>query len=280
MAQSKVTPNVLASQGHVLSRLEALRSEPPQCLLIEGGTADERFAAALHWASMLNCGGLTVPCNACHDCRQIWDLAHRDLLTFGTEGTIPVEEVREARPVWGQPPQGSYRVTIFVGAETMNVFTANALLKSLEEPRPGNVFVLLAPQRERLLETLVSRSWVLTLSWPDPSTAEPDTEVQEWLTAMAGFWRTGQGWFGRTQGKGAVDADLAMRILLGWQRELRLAMSGQCSTRLSAELCRLFDAHGLRRLDLALDEVQKGLTTQVPVNPALVLDWLATRMAR
>lgn len=153
---------------------------------------------------------------------------------------------------------------------------ANALLKSLEEPRPGNVFVLAAPQRERLLETLVSRSWVVTLAWPDVRQNAP--EVTEWTTALVQFWATNRGWFERTSAKGSVNKDIALQVVLGMQRELREAMSGSCATPLSSQLAGTYDLRGLRRIGLALDQAQEALNTQVPVNPAMVLDWVATRM--
>jgi DNA polymerase-3 subunit delta' len=227
----------------------------------------------------LNCASGSVPCGQCPACRQIGDLAFNDLLFFdGRDGLIKVDMVRDQRSTWGQPPNGDgHRVTIFAEAQMFMTEAANALLKSLEEPRPGNVFVLAAPQRERLLETLVSRSWVVTLAWPD--IRENDPEIAEWTAAMAGFWQSGRGWFERTSAKGAVDKPLAMRVVLGMQRELREALSGSCATPLSAALARTYDLKGLRRIGLALDQAQDALNTQVPVNPAMVLDWVATRMS-
>ncbi|WP_285906397.1 DNA polymerase III subunit delta' [Pseudodesulfovibrio pelocollis] len=268
----------LAGQEHAVRRLNAIAADPPQSIVIEGGDADSRVALALYWAMRLNCASGSVPCGQCPACRQIADLAFNDLLFFdGREGLIKVESVRERRSTWGQPPHGDgRRVTIFAEAQMFMTEAANALLKSLEEPRPGNVFVLAAPQRERLLETLVSRSWVITLSWPDKR--ENDPEIAEWVAAMVGFWQSGRGWFERTSTKGVVDRHLAMQVVLGMQRELREALSGSCATPLSASLARTHDSRGLRRIGLALDQAQDALNTQVPVNPAMVLDWVATRM--
>ena len=269
----------LAGQEHAVRRLNAIAHDPPQSIVIEGGDADSRVALALYWAMRLNCASGSVPCGQCPACKQIVDLAFNDLLFFdGREGLIKVDSVREQRSTWGQPPHGDgYRVTIFAEAQMFMTEAANALLKSLEEPRPGNVFVLAAPQRERLLETLVSRSWVVTLAWPDVRSNDP--EISAWTEALAECWRTGRGWFGRTSAKGAVDRDLAMAVVLGMQRELREAMSGSCATPLSDRLARSYDARGLRRIGLVLERAQDALNTQVPVNPAAVLDWVATRMA-
>ena len=268
----------LIGQEHAVRRLNAIAHDPPQSIVIEGGDADSRVALALYWAMRLNCASGSVPCGQCPACKQIADLAFNDLLFFdGREGLIKIDTVRGMRGTWGQPPNGNgYRVSIFAEAQMFMTQAANALLKSLEEPRPGNVFILAAPQRERLLETLVSRSWVVTLAWPDIRENKP--EITEWTTALAGFWRSGRGWFERTSSKGAVDKNLAMQVVLGMQRELREALSGSCGTPLSTDLAQMYDLKGLRRIDLVLEQAQDALNTQIPVNPAMVLDWIATRM--
>jgi len=133
------------------------------------------------------------------------------------------------------------------------------------------VFVLLAPQRERLLQTLVSRSFVLTLPWPEAKAPEPD--AAEWIAALLNFWDSGQGWFERTGTKGAADRSLALRILSGLTLELAGALAGR-DTPVARRLVRLGPA-GLRRLDLVLAQAQEALTQ--PTAPvALVLDWVAS----
>jgi DNA polymerase-3 subunit delta' len=274
-----------AVDGQVLARMRTLAGHPPQSLVMEGGGAAGRVAAALAWAKALNCpqGG----CGTCVVCRQIDERAFRDLILVDRQffeddpKTANIDQIRALLPVWGQPPHGDgRRVTIFVEAQDLHVSAANLLLKTLEEPRPGNVFVLLAPQRERLLQTLVSRSFVLTLPWPEAKA--PEADAAEWIAALLRFWDSGQGWFERTGTKGAADRGLASRILSGLARELALALAlqpghpqpeGQDSST-ARRLARLGPA-GLRRLDLVLATAQEALTQ--PTAPvALVLDWVAT----
>ncbi|MDY7001278.1 MAG: DNA polymerase III subunit delta' [Thermodesulfobacteriota bacterium] len=269
--------NIPETQSRVKDFLDHLAQDPPQVLLLEGGRAGEREALALYWAARLNCENPGFACLACPACKQVEDKVLRDLFFFdGTEGKIKIDPVRELKPVFGQPPRGSgKRVVIFHEAQELTVEAANTLLKSLEEPCPGTVFVLLSPQRERLLPTLVSRSWVLTLAWPLDS--PDDAQVEEWLGALLKFWKTGQGWFAKTGAKGALDRDLALRIVLACQRNLAGALAGKHDSSLAAELKDL-GPEILRNFDLALVHAQDALnTTPVPVNPALVLDWLATR---
>jgi DNA polymerase-3 subunit delta' len=267
----------LVGQEHAIQRLNGIAHDPPQSIVIEGGDAETRVALSLYWAMRLNCASGDIPCGQCPACRQIADLVFNDLLFFdGREGLIKVAPIREQRGTWGQPPNGDgYRVSIFAEAQMFMTEAANSLLKSLEEPRPGNVFVLAAPQRERLLETLVSRSWVITLAWPDVRQNSP--EITEWTSALVNFWSNGRGWFERTSAKGSVNKDLAIQVVLGMQRELREAMSGSCGTPLSATIAQRHDLRSMRQIGLVLDKAQEALNTQVPVNPTMVLDWVATR---
>ena len=288
-------PSPIVVDGQVLARMHTLSARPPQSLVMEGASAAGRMAAALAWAKALNCvqGG----CGTCMTCRQIDERAYRDLIVVDRQffeddpKTANIDQIRALLPVWGQPPHGSgRRVTIFAEAQDLHPSAANLLLKTLEEPRPGNVFVLLAPQRERLLQTLVSRSFVLTLPWPE--SAPPEADAAEWIAALLRFWDSGQGWFERTGAKGAADRGLALRILSGLSRELAFALalppadaqpgasrSGSPQAQrqensTARRLARLGPA-GLRRLDLVLATAQEALTQ--PTAPvALVLDWLAT----
>lgn len=270
--------DILARQAHVRRRLDALAAHPPQSLVLEGGLAPEREALALYGAMRLNCPSQEPPCLTCPVCRQIEDKVFRDLHFLaggaGAGESITIDMIRELRPVWGQPPHGQgFRVTILHEAQHLGTEAANALLKSLEEPRPGNVFILAAPQRERLLPTLVSRSFILTLAWPDA--VEPGPEAARLAGAMVGYWETGRGWFEHTMGKGALDRNQANAVLLALMRAERDALTGR-TTPEGGRLAALFDAACLRRLDLALGQAQEALTAQA--GPALVLDWLATRL--
>lgn len=267
---------VLQRHGHVVERLQAVRANPPQSLLLEGGTDRERRVLALYYAALVNCGAEAPPCLVCDSCSKILKNAFSDLLFMDEEQYeedkkhLTVGAVRRVKPVWGQPPNSAaYRVTVFPTGSEMSLDVSNTLLKSLEEPRPGNVFVLLAPQRERLLQTLVSRSWVLTLAWPAAGETAPESE--RLALDMLRFWATGRGWFPQTMSK--IASETAMGVVLYLQHRLKEALAGG-----AGDLSRLFDAGGLRRLGLALDQAEEALgLTPSPVSPALVLDWVATQ---
>jgi DNA polymerase-3 subunit delta' len=266
-------------QSQVLAGLDALARAMPQALILEGGTAEERAAMAMWLAARLNCGAARPPCGVCPICVQLRDRVFLDLQYFdGGVETIKVADMREVRALVGEPPRGSgWRVVILAEAQGLTDEAANALLKAMEEPRPGNVFVLLSPQRERLFPTLVSRSFVLTLAWPDASVPlSGGGEDDPWpiIEAMYGFWRSGRGWF--TGVKGRPTRLTAERVLTELSRELAGYLAGRTDTVLAARLAGCGDGDVPRRLDLLLAECQEALISQV--NPAVVLDRLATRV--
>ena len=294
-----------ARQEPASRKLDQLAASPPQVLVIEGGTVSERVAAALYYAGACNCPSGEGACGACEACIQIRDKVHMDLIFLdGAEQSILVDDIRDVRFKVGQPPRGpGRRVVILTEAQSLTPSAANALLKSMEEPRPGNCFVLLAPQRERLLPTLVSRSWVITLAWPqsgqtlDGPQAE---EVAEWLEALERFWRTGQGFLGRRLAKAqpkskargkAAAADqqsppaqtglsgrvLAQAVVLALSAQLAALLAGRPDSSLGHLLASRLDMAGLRRFDILLEKSQEALVGQV--NPSLTLEWLATRVA-
>ena len=74
--------------------------------------------------------------------------------------------------------RGRGKAVLVYPAERMNAITANALLKTLEEP-PGDVkFVLASEAAHQLLPTIRSRCIAHTMSWPDP------TPGLEWLASQ------------------------------------------------------------------------------------------------
>lgn len=83
-----------------------------------------------------------------------------------------VRAVQEALTVTGH--QGSRRVTIVDPAEAMNPFTANALLKLLEEPPDGCLFVLVSAAPAQLLPTIRSRCQPWQFGYPEAA------DVQQW----------------------------------------------------------------------------------------------------
>ena len=87
---------------------------------------------------------------------------HPDLSEVEPEGRFTtIGQVRElVRQAASRPFEGARRVFV-LRADTLNVQAANALLKTLEEPEGGAVFILLATSLEGVLPTIVSRAQVV-----------------------------------------------------------------------------------------------------------------------
>ena len=109
-------------------------------------------------------------CGECSACRMMAASTHPDLLEIGCpEGKreLPLSAFVGDRDERGRaglcyqlslrPSAGDRRIAIIDDAETMNDESANAFLKTLEEPPPGAVLILIAPQPDDLLPTIRPR---------------------------------------------------------------------------------------------------------------------------
>lgn len=285
-----------ARHARAFSFLRSLISSPPRVILLEGGEASERANAALYWGMALNCESPRAdadgpaPCLGCPVCLKFLARMHRDLFFMdGGSGSIGIDDVRALRATLGEAArEAKYRVAILSEAQALTEPAANAMLKSLEEALPATVFVLTAPQRERLLPTLVSRSWALTLAWPDPMLAKDGAEGEAekaWVATAAAFLGSGRGLFERTGARGGVDAAGAGALIIACQRAMAQALSGMTGKDVpagkspEADLARFFATLPDQRLGMAfavLAEGQESLIAQA--NPALVADWVMTRL--
>ena len=143
----------------------------PHAILIEGdfGTGKHTLAAFIARAAV--CDGGDKPCGTCNGCHLATVGSHPDITyILPEEGkkNITVDRIRTLRAdAFVKPHTASHRVFIIDGAERMNPQAQNALLKVLEEPPSGVIFILITESRTALLETIVSRCTPLTLIVPE-----------------------------------------------------------------------------------------------------------------
>ena len=268
---------------HLLLALSRLGQRPPQVLLLEGGTEEQRLDMARWWACRLKCPqplSQGDPCLHCPTCLQTGTGEHLDMLAYdghisnredeenpGLVRAFNMEQVRLLKSRLRDAPHGpGPRVVILMGLSLTRDEAANALLKSLEEPSPDTRFVLLAAQREQLLPTLV---------WPDSQTR--DAQVLPWEEALGEFLTSGRGLFEKSGARNALDAPLTGRILLACQKSLSRVLAGQADSRSLLDMALLsLDARARAQCASWLAEAQKALAFNV--TPARVLEALAARL--
>jgi DNA polymerase-3 subunit delta' len=160
--------------GHVrlldlLSRSIAGESLPPS-LLFAGPAGIGKYLTALSVAQALNCTnreglglratGSIDACGTCAACSRIARGVHPDVLfvTPGDNGSIKIDQVRDVvdRAQY-RPFEGRRRVVIIDEADALVSAAQNALLKTLEEPTPSSVFILVTARPDMLLPTVLSR---------------------------------------------------------------------------------------------------------------------------
>lgn len=127
------------------------------------GPADTgKFAMAMNMAKAINCeAGGVDPCDSCRQCGLIERGNHPDVYVLRPQKasrSIAIGRVRELqREISLKPLTGACRVAVIVGADRLGTPAANSLLKSLEEPPPGTIFILTCEDTSGLLPTVLSR---------------------------------------------------------------------------------------------------------------------------
>jgi DNA polymerase-3 subunit delta' len=118
---------------------------------------------AMAFALLLNCMHPVDgdACRICSSCKKIINRNHPDLILIEPDQdkkAIGIDQIREInRHLAFSPVIGPYRIVIIDPAEKMSDEAANAFLKTLEEPPPGNLFILNARDPGQLFPTIVSR---------------------------------------------------------------------------------------------------------------------------
>lgn len=123
----------------------------------------KRFMAE-HFAMMINCKGERAkPCFSCSSCLKILDKNHPDVFFIEPEeNSIKVDTIRYIVNEINIKPYEAYKkIFIIDQADKMTVSAQNAFLKTLEEPPLYGLFILIAPQQENLLPTIVSRCSII-----------------------------------------------------------------------------------------------------------------------
>jgi DNA polymerase-3 subunit delta' len=171
--------------------------------LFVGGSLEDLEAMARTLAKTVNClspprrapSGLPLDsCDHCDPCRRIDQYNHPDVSWIRPESksrVITVDVIRELmQTVNLKPTVAAFKVGILVAADRLNVQAANSFLKTLEEPPPKSLLILLTTEPQRMLETILSRC--LRLSFADAG-MKFDAGHTEWLESFTSMAASGAG---------------------------------------------------------------------------------------
>ena len=192
----------LAWHRPMLERLLADRARLPHALLVHGpaGIGKTEFARALAAGALCETPRSGLACGECPSChwfsqgnhpdyREIVPEAAADDEAEGEGEAAPAGKAEKAKSLVIKIDQvravadfvslsthrAGWRVLLLRPAEALHPAAANALLKTLEEPPPATLIVLVSDRPARLLATIRSRCRRLALAVP------PHAEALEWL---------------------------------------------------------------------------------------------------
>lgn len=179
-----------------------MRIRLPHALLLQGKQGLGKLALTEAFAAALLCESPAADGRACGSCGSCGWLAqgnHPDFRYIEPEDAadpetaeglaseskgrkkshITVDQIRALGDTIGlSAHRQGYQVVLLHPAEALNQAAANALLKVLEEPPPGVVFLLVSHQPQRLLPTIRSRCHKITIDMPSRESA------LQWLTGQ------------------------------------------------------------------------------------------------
>jgi DNA polymerase III subunit delta' len=150
-------------------------------------------------------------CDACDNCRRIDHFNHPDVLWVRPEmksRVIGIEQIRELMQMVNlKPTAAEFKVGIIVAADRLNIQSANAFLKTLEEPPAKSILILLSTEPQRILETILSRC--LRLGFAGDG-ARFDAGQLEWVASFSATAAGGkQGLLGHYRLLGLISKKLA-----------------------------------------------------------------------
>lgn len=175
-------------QNGIWQQLLEVKTRLPHALLLRGGSGIGKMDLALNFAQSLLCeapqasGMACENCTSCHwfaqDSHPDFRLIQPDSISSADDMTekeggkkpsreISVEQIRNLSTFSNLSAHcGGYRVILIHPAESMNSNSANALLKTLEEPSDQLLFILVSHKSQQLLPTILSRCLSFTVPMP------------------------------------------------------------------------------------------------------------------
>jgi DNA polymerase-3 subunit delta' len=197
----------------------------PHAFLFVGpeGVGKRTFARTLAMALLCerNAEVLLDPCEACPGCAWVKAGTHPDLIEAARPDDrqeLPIRVIRDLCAEFGlKPARGARKIAIVDDVDDMNDEAANAFLKTLEEPPPGAVLILIGTSAELQLPTIVSRCQVVRfepIAEPELATLLLELGVATDATDASRLAALGEGSVSRATGLADPDLERFRRDLI------------------------------------------------------------------
>lgn len=189
----KTVADIYPWQTQIWKRLAQGGQRLPHAVLLHGRAGIGKYDFALSFSQSLLCTNKASDgsaCKTCPSCHWFKDESHPDFRLLSPEQEVEPEDstttkkskkktqisVAQVRDLsdflsLSSHQSSGLRIVLIHPAESLNVASANALLKMLEEPPSGVMFILVSHQLQRLLPTIISRCQKINMPVPTESQA-------------------------------------------------------------------------------------------------------------
>lgn len=121
-------------------------------------------------------------CKKCRSCELFILESHPDHRAYGEDENVSIDDIRHIHEFLQKTAhQNGVRLVTVYDVDSLSIYAANALLKNLEEPPLGGIFLLIAAKRSNVLKTIQSRCICIQLPKLKRAEKEYDPELKEAL---------------------------------------------------------------------------------------------------